>query len=74
MLRRHNARSNVLLLAMAAFFSVTRNLPSVAPSMCSSISAATPIASPSPTIDWFRCPTIKSPFAGAIPLTTTSRN
>ena len=52
----------------------TPSHPSAAPSMCSSISAATPTVSPFPTIDWSRWPTGKSLFVGATPLTTTSRN
>jgi hypothetical protein len=44
------------------------------PSMGSTISAVTPIASPSPIIDWSRWPTAKSPFVGATRRTTTSRN
>src|SRR5213082_1394412 len=40
----------------------TPSHPSAAPSMCSSISAATPILSPFPTIDWSRLPTGKSLF------------
>ena len=42
--------------------------------MCSVIWAVTPIAWPSPTIAWSRLPTGRSPFVGAIPLTTTNRN
>ena len=44
------------------------------PNMCFSISAATPIAWPSPTIAWSRSPTDRSRSVGAIPLTTTSKN
>ena len=40
----------------------TRNHPSAAPTMCSSISAVTPTASPSPTIDWYRWPTDQVTF------------
>ncbi len=54
--------------------SSTPNRPSGAPNMCSSISAVTPTASPSPTIDWYRWPTAKSPFVGAIRRTTIKKN
>jgi len=54
--------------------SSTPNHPSAAPTMCSSISADTPIAWPSPTIDWSRWPTAKSCFGGATPPTTMNRN
>jgi hypothetical protein len=54
--------------------SSTPNHPSAAPNMSSSIWAATLIAWPSPTIGWSRWPTDKSPFVGATPLTTTSKN
>src|SRR5215472_9692232 len=54
--------------------SSTPNHPSVVRSMCSTTSAVTPTASPSPTTDWFRSMTARSPFVGVIPLTTTSRS
>src|SRR5207302_5246508 len=52
----------------------TQNLPSVAPNMCSSIWAATPIAWPSPTIVWSRLRRGRSPSAGGTPLITTNRS
>src|SRR5216684_2532027 len=52
----------------------TRNVPSVAPNMCSSIWAATPIAWPSPTIVWSRLRRGRSPSAGGTPLMTTNRS
>ena len=52
--------------------SSTPNHPSADPSTCCSISAAIPIASPSPTTDWFHSTTDRSPFVGATPLTTMS--
>jgi hypothetical protein len=48
--------------------------PSVAPNMCCTISAATLIVWPSPTIAWSPSPTAKSLFAGVILLTITNRS
>jgi hypothetical protein len=52
----------------------TRNHLSVAPSMFSSIWAATLTVWPSPTIAWSPSPMAKSLFAGVILLTTTNRS
>jgi len=54
--------------------SSTPNHPSAVPTTCFSISADTPIAWPSPIIDWSLWTTAKPPFGGATLITTTSRH
>src|ERR1700745_2062642 len=48
--------------------------PFAAPNMCCNISGATPSAWPSPTIAWSPSSMTRSPFAGAIRLTTINRS
>src|SRR2546428_401872 len=70
------ARNPEHLGAEIGFFSVlhTWSQPPVPPPMCCTISAATPIAWPSPTTAWSPLPMAKSLFVGAIPLTATNKN